>query len=192
MGKIVVSDNITVDGVVQDPTGEEGFERGGWFAQVSGSDREAFAKAALDEALAADAFLIGRRTYEFLAARWPSRTGALADRLNSFPKYVVSSTLENPEWNNTRVLKGNPAAEASQLTRKVKGEIVIPASFQLVHALIEHDLVDEVRVMIYPFVLGAGNRLFSGSIAKVPLQLVQNRTIGDGLAHITYRVVRTA
>lgn len=192
MGKIVVSDNITVDGVVQDPTGEEGFERGGWFGQVSSSDREAFAKAALDEALAADAFLIGRRTYEFLAARWPSRTGALADRLNSFPKYVVSSTLENPEWNNTRVLKGNPAAEASQLTRKVKGEIVIPASFQLVHALIEHDLVDEVRVMIYPFVLGAGNRLFSGSIAKVPLQLVQNRTIGDGLAHITYRVVRTA
>lgn len=192
MGKIVVSDNITVDGVVQDPTGEEGFERGGWFAQVSSNDREAFAKAALDEALAADAFLIGRRTYEFLVARWPSRTGALADRLNSSPKYVVSSTLENPEWDNTTVLEGDPAAEASQLTRQLKGEIVVPASFQLVRALIEHDLVDEVRVMVYPFVLGAGDRLFSGSIAKVPLELVDHRTIGDGLAHITYRVVRTA
>lgn len=190
MGKIVVSANITVDGVVQDPTGEEGFEHGGWFAQVSSNDREAFAKAALDEALAADAFLIGRRTYEFLAARWPSRTGALADRLNSVPKYVVSSTLKNPQWNSTTVLEGNPAAEASELSRRLKGEIVVPASFQLVHALFEHHLVGEVRVMVYPFVLGAGDRLFSG--AKVPLQLVDNRTIGDGLAYIIYRVVRIA
>ncbi len=192
MGRIVVSDNITVDGVVQDPTGEEGFEHGGWFTQVSGNDREAFGKAALDEALAADAFLLGRRTYQFLASRWPSRTGALADRLNSFPKYVVSSTLDNPKWNNTRVLKGDPAAEVSRLKQQLKGEIVVPGSFKLVQTLIEHDLVDEMRVMVYPFVLGAGDRLFSGPIAKVPLHLVDNRTIGDGLAYITYWVVRAA
>jgi hypothetical protein len=108
--------------VVQDPTGEEGFEHGGWFTQVSGNDREAFGKAALDEALAADAFLLGRRTYQFLASRWPSRTGALADRLNSFPKYVVSSTLDNPKWNNTRVLKGDPAAEVSRLKQQLKAD----------------------------------------------------------------------
>ena len=190
MGKIVVSDNITVDGVVQDPTGEEGFEHGGWFTQVSGNDREAFAKAALDEAVAADAFLIGRRTYEFLAPRWQSRTGALADRLNSFPKYVVSSTLENPEWSNTTVLKGDPAAEVSQLKEQLTGEIVVPASFTLVHTLLEHELVDEMRVMIYPFVLGSGDRLFGGPIARVPLHLVDNRTIGDDLAYMTYEVVR--
>jgi dihydrofolate reductase len=192
MGKIVVSDNITVDGVVQDPTGEEGFEHGGWFTQVSGNDREAFAKAAFDEALAADAFLIGRRTYEFLASRWQSRTGALADRLNGFPKYVVSSTLENPEWNNTTVLKGDPAAEVSQLKERLKGEIVVPASFKLVHTLIEHELVDEMRVMVYPFVLGFGDRLFSGPIAKVAMHLIDNRTIGDDLAYMTYEVVRAA
>jgi dihydrofolate reductase len=192
MGKIVVSANITVDGVVQDPTGEEGFEHGGWFTQVSANDREAFATAALDEAVAADAFLIGRRTYEFLASRWQSRTGALADRLNSFPKYVVSSTLENPEWNNTTVLQGDPAAEVSQLKQELEGEIVVPASFTLVHTLIEHELVDEMRVMIYPFVLGSGDRLFSGPIAKVPLHLIDNRTIGDHLTYTTYEVVRTA
>jgi dihydrofolate reductase len=102
MGKIIISDNVTLDGVIQDPAGDEGFRHGGWFTQVGGKAREAVAKAALDEALAAEAFLIGRRTYEFLASRWPSRTGELADRLNSFPKYVVSSTLEDPEWNNSR------------------------------------------------------------------------------------------
>ena len=192
MGKIIVSDNITLDGVVQDPTGEEGFMQGGWFAQVSSNDREAFGKAALDEALAAEAFLIGRRTYEFLASRWPSRTGALADRLNSLPKYVVSSTLEDPEWNNTTVIKGDLATGVSQLKQQLNGKIVVPASFQLVHALIEHDLIDELRVMVYPFVLGAGERLFSGTIAKVPLHLVDNRTLGDDLAYLTYEVIRAA
>src|ERR671936_2418283 len=107
MGKIVVSENVTLDGVVQDPTGEEGFRHGGWFLRVGSKDREAFAKAALDEALAADAFLVGRRTYEFLASRWPSRTGELADRLNSIAKYVVSSTLEHPDWSNSTVITGD-------------------------------------------------------------------------------------
>jgi dihydrofolate reductase len=188
MAKIVVSDNVTLDGVVQDPTGEEGFEHGGWFARVGDNDREAFARAALDEALAAEAFLVGRRTYEFLASRWPSRTGALADRLNSLPKYVVSSGLEHPEWSNTTVLEGDPATEVSTLKQRLNGEIVVPASFQLVRALIEHDLVDELRLLVYPFVLGAGERLFAGITHRLPLRLVASRTLGDDLVHVTYEV----
>src|SRR5579859_6637964 len=112
MGKIVLSENVTLDGVIQDPTGEEGFERGGWFGQIK--DRPGVAKLALDDALGAEALLLGRRSYEFFAARWPSRSGALADRLNSMPKYVVSSTLRDPEWNNSTVLRGDPADEVSR------------------------------------------------------------------------------
>jgi dihydrofolate reductase len=190
MGRIIVSENITLDGVVQDPTGEEGFRQGGWFTQVGSNDREGFGKAALDEALTAEAFLVGRLTYEFLASRWPSRTGALADRLNSLPKYVVSSTLKDPDWNNSRVIKGDAVTEVSKLKQQLKGEIVVLASFQLVHVLIEHDLVDELRVMVYPFLLGAGDRLFSATEDKIPLRLVGNRTLGDDLAYLTYEVVR--
>ena len=192
MAKIVVSDNVTLDGVVQDPTGEEGFRHGGWFARVGDDDREAFARAALDDALAAEAFLVGRRTYEFLASRWPSRTGALADRLNSLPKYVVSSVLEHPEWSNTTVIEGAPATEVSKLKQQLKGEIVVPASFQLVRTLIEHDLVDELRLLIYPFVLGAGERLLAGIADRLSLRLVASRTLGDDLVYVTYEVRRTA
>jgi len=192
MGKIIISDHVTLDGVVQDPAGDEGFRHGGWFTQVGSKAREAVAKAALDEATAAEAFLIGRRTYEFLASRWPSRTGELADRLNSFPKYVVSSTLEDPEWNNTRVIKGDPATEVSKLKQQLKGDIVVPASFQLVQTLIEHDLIDQLRLTLYPFVLGAGERLFGETNDKLRLHLVDNRTLGDELAHVTYEVVRAA
>ena len=192
MAKIIVSDNVTLDGVVQDPTGEEGFRHGGWFTQVSDNDREAFAKAALDEAMAADAFLLGRRTYEFLASRWPTRTGALADRLNSFAKYVVSSTLQNPEWNNTTVLRGDAATEVAKLKHEQQGEIVVPASFRLVHTLIEHDLVDELRLMVYPFILGAGRRVIDETHDKLSLRLVENRTRGDDLTYVTYEVDRAA
>jgi dihydrofolate reductase len=190
MAKIIVSDNITLDGVVQDPTGEEGFSHGGWFARVGIKDREAFAKAALDEALAAEAFLLGRRTYQFLASRWPSRTGPLADRLNSFPKYVVSSTLEDPAWTNTTVLKSDPATEISKLKQHLTGELVVPASFQLVHTLIQHDLVDELRLMVYPFVLRTGRRLFEDTNDGLSLHLVDNRTLGDDLTYAVYRIDR--
>jgi dihydrofolate reductase len=190
MGRIIVSENITVDGVVQDPTGEEGFRHGGWFGQVGSNDREAFGKAAFDEALAAEAFLMGRRTYEFLSSRWPLRSGALADRLNSFPKYVVSSTLGDPDWNNTTVMKGDPVAEVSKLKEELTGEIVVPASFRLAKTLIDHDLVDELRVMVYPFVLGDGERLFSGITNKVALRVVDNRTLGHDLTYVTYEVTR--
>src|SRR5206468_11939250 len=158
MGKIVVSENVTLDGVIQDPAGDEGFRLGGWVGHIQ--DRPAVGKAALDEALGAEGLLMGRRTYEFFAARWPSRSGALADKLNSLPKYIVSSTLEDPEWNNSTVLTGDVVNEVSKLKQRVNGDIVVYASGQLAHTLIEHDLVDELRLMIYPFVLGAGERLF--------------------------------
>ena len=192
MGKIVISANVTLDGVVQDPTGEEGFRHGGWFAQVGSNDREGFYKAALDEVLRAEALLVGRRSYEFLAARWPSRTGELADRMNSIPKYVVSSTLEDPSWNNSTVVKGDAVNEVSNLKERLNGEIVVPASLQLVRTLIEKDLVDELRLMVYPFVLGAGERLFGETSDKVSLRLVANRTVGDSLPYVTYQVVRAA
>src|SRR3954468_8886499 len=124
MGRIVISENVSLDGVVQDPTGEEGFRHGGWFFQVGDKDRAERAKVMLDEALGAEAFLFGRRSYEFLAARWPSRHGELADRLNSLPKYVGSSTLEDPGWNNSTVLTGDVLNEVSELKRELDGEIV--------------------------------------------------------------------
>jgi dihydrofolate reductase len=192
VGKIVISENVTLDGVVQDPTGEEGFRHGGWFVQVGSNDREAFYKAALDEVLGAEALLLGRRSYEFLATRWPSRTGELADRMNSIPKYVVSSTLEDPDWNNSTVMRGDAVNEVSKLKELLSGEIVVPASLQLARSLIENDLVDELRLMIYPFVLGAGEHLFGETSDKEPVRLVANRTVGDGLPYVTYEVVRAA
>ena len=159
MGRIVVSENVTLDGVVQDPTGEEGFSRGGWFGRIGDEDREAWAQVEMGEALGAEALLLGRRTYAFFAARWPSRSGEWAARLNSLPKYVVSSTLVDPAWTNTTVLT-DVVAEVSKLKQNITGEIAVYASFQLVHTLLGHDLVDELRLMAYPFVLGAGRRLF--------------------------------
>ncbi len=132
MGKIVISENVSLDGVTQDPVGDDGFSRGGWVGRVGDRGREEAAKVLLDESLIAEAQLLGRRSYEFLAARWPFRRGELADRLNSMPKYVVSSTLEDPKWNNTTVLKGDPVTEVSKLKHALRGEIVVAASFQLV------------------------------------------------------------
>jgi len=192
MGKIVISDNISIDGVDQDPTGEEGFRHGGWFAQVGDKDREGFAKVALDEALRAEAFLLGRRRYEFLAARWPSRSGELADRLNSLPKYIVSSTLVDPDWSNSTVLEGDVVTEVSKLKQELHGDIVVPGSRQLVRTLMEHDLVDELRLLVYPVVLGAGERLFDETSDKKPMRLLDTRTVGDSLAYLTYELVRDA
>jgi dihydrofolate reductase len=186
MGKIIISENVSLDGVVQDPTGEEGFRHGGWVGRVGAQGREEAAQILLDEALSTEAMLLGRRSYEFLAARWPSRPGALADRLNSKPKYVVSSTLQDPGWNNSTVLKGDVVSEVSKLKQQLTGDIVVAASFQLVHTLMEHDLIDELRLMIYPVVLGDGERLFGKTSDKKPMRLISTRTIGDGLAYLTY------
>jgi dihydrofolate reductase len=190
MGKIVISDNVTLDGVVQDPAGDEGFRVGGWVGLIK--DRPELAKLALDEALGAEALLLGRRSYEWLAGRWPSRSGELADRLNSLPKYVVSSTLENPEWNNSTVLRGGAVEEVSKLKQELKGEIVVPASFQLAHALMEHDLVDELRLKIFPVVLGAGERLFGETKDKKPMRLVDTRVVEGDVVLLTYEVDREA
>jgi len=161
MGKIIISENASLDGVIQDPTGEEGFSFGGWFNQIGDNDREGWAKAGFDEALGAEAFLLGRRTEQWLAARWLSRSGEWADRLNSLPKYVVSSTLEEPRWTNSTVLKGDVVKEVSKLRQELAGDIVVAGSIQLAHTLIEHNLADELRLMIFPVVLGAGERLFA-------------------------------
>src|SRR5215207_8633717 len=191
MGRIVVSENITLDGVVQDPDGAEGFGRGGWVGRVGERGREEAAKALLDEALGAEAQLFGRRTYEVLAARWPSRSGELADRLNDMPKYVVSSTLKDPDWNNSTVLTGDVMQEVSKLKHELVGEIVVAGSIRLVRALMDNGLVDELRLMIYPVVLGAGERLFGETGDQRPVRLVETRTVDD-LAYLTYEVVREA
>jgi dihydrofolate reductase len=192
MGRIIISENVSLDGVIQDPAGDEGFQRGGWVGRVGDRGREAAAQVLLEEALGTEAMLLGRRSYEFLAVRWPSRSGELADRLNSKPKYVVSSTLQDPAWNNTTVLKGNVVNEVSRLKQQLAGDIVVPASFQLVRMLIEHDLADELRLMIYPVVLGAGERLFGETSDKQPLRLLSTRTVGNDLAYLTYQPVRDA
>ena len=182
-----------VANTVQDPAGGEGFRHGGWIGRIGdrGRGREETARVALDEALGTAAMLLGRRSYEFLAARWPSRTGEFADRMNSKPKYVVSSTLQDPAWNNTTVLKGDTVNEVSALKQQLDGDIVVAASFQLVHTLLEHDLVDEIRLMIYPVVLGTGRRLFGETSDEKPMRLISNRTVDD-LAYLTYRPVRDA
>jgi dihydrofolate reductase len=190
MGTIVVSDNVSLDGVVQDPAGDEGFRVGGWVGLIK--DRPELTKLALDEALGTEALLLGRRSYEWLAARWPCRSGELADRLNSLPKYVVSSTLENPEWNNSTVLKGDVLNEVSRLKHELKGEIVVPASFQLVHTLMEHDLVDELRLKVFPVVLGAGKRLFGETSDKKAMRLVDTQAIEGDVVVLTYESVREA
>ena len=190
MGRIVVSDNVSLDGVVQDPAGDEGFRVGGWVGLIK--DSPELGRLALDEALGAEALLLGRRSYEWFATRWPARSGELADRLNSLPKYVVSSRLEEPAWNNSTVLKGDVLNEVSRLKWELDGEIVVPASFQLVRTLLEHDLVDELRLKIFPVVLGAGERLFGETSDKKPMRLVATRTVEGDVAVLTYEVVRDA
>jgi dihydrofolate reductase len=190
MGTIVLSENVSLDGVIEDPTGVEGLRVGGWFFETDrGDDGERFT---LDKTLGTEALLLGRRSYEFLAATWPSRGGELADKMNSLPKYVVSSTLEDPDWNNSTLLKGDVVDEVSKLKQELNGEIVVLGSPQLARTLIEHDLVDELRLMIYPVVLGAGARLFGDTSDKKRMCLVDTRTVGDGIAILTYEPLEDA
>ena len=189
MGTIVISENVSLDGVIEDPAGDEGFARGGWVGRVGDRGRDEAAKILLDEALRAEALLLGRHSYEFFAGRWPSRSGELADRLNSLPKYVVSATLEHPHWSNSTVLKGDVVDQVSELKQALGGEILVYGSFQLVRMLTEHDLVDELRLMVYPVVLGAGERLFGETSDKKPMRLLDVRSVGDDLALLTYEPV---
>ena len=184
MGRIVVTEFVSLDGVVEDPGGSEHFERGGWaFETDRGAEGNQFK---LDETMASEALLLGRVTYEGFAASWPSRDGEFADKFNSMPKYVVSSTLQDPEWNNTTVLKGDVVEEAAKLRQERDGDIVVHGSARLVQTLLDHDLVDEVRLMVFPVVLGTGKRLFGDTNAKKPLRLADSKTVGDGIAILTY------
>jgi dihydrofolate reductase len=190
MGKIVVTEFMSLDGVVEDPGGVEGFPHGGWVFEIDrGDEGERFK---LDEALGSDAMLLGRRTYDTFAASWPSRRGEWADKLNSMPKYVVSSTVTDPTWNNTTVIGGELDEEVASIRAAHDGDIVVHGSTQLVQALLERDLVDEVRLMVFPVVLGRGQRLFGETSDKKPLRLVDSRTVGDGVTILTYEPVRGA
>jgi dihydrofolate reductase len=190
MGKIVITTNVTLDGVVQDPDGQEGFHLGGWFGEFGGQDLEEWTRVETAEALGADALLLGRRSDEWFATRWLSRSGEWADRLNSMPKYVVSSTLDQPRWSNATVLAGEVSNEVSKLKHAVDGEILVYASYQLARTLLEHDLVDEVRLVVFPVVLGAGERLFGETGAKKPMRLVDAKTMGRGLVFLTYECLQ--
>jgi dihydrofolate reductase len=189
-GTIVVSDNISLDGVMQDPAGDEGFARGGWVGLIK--DRPELAMLALEEARGSEAMLMGRRTYEWFAARWPSRTGELADRLNSLPKFVVSTTLEHPDWNNTTVLTGDLLDEVVRLKGEINGDIVVPASVGIVRALMDHGLVDELRLKVFPVVLGAGERLFGETSGTQGMRLVEVRTLDGDTAYLTYERIQGA
>jgi dihydrofolate reductase len=183
VGRIVVTEFVSLDGVMEDPGGSENFKYGGWTFEISRGDEGD--KFKLDETMSTDALLLGRVTYEGFAEAWPSRDGEFADKFNSMPKYVISSTLDNPEWNNSTVLKGHLAAEVAMLKERHEGDVVVHGSAQLAQALLEQDLVDELRLMVFPVVLGTGKRLF-GASDKKPLKLVDSRTVGDGVAILTY------
>jgi dihydrofolate reductase len=192
MGKIIITTNVTLDGIVQDPDGQEGFSLGGWFGQFGGQDLEEWAKVETAEAVGADALLLGRRSDEWFAARWLSRTGEWADKLNGMPKYVVSGTLTEARWSNATLIKGNVTTQIAKLKEQIGGEILVYASYQIVRTLIEHDLVDQLRLVIFPVVLGAGQRLFGETSGQKPFRLVNATVIGGGLAFVTYEAVRSA
>ena len=185
MGKIVVTEFMSLDGVVEDPGGSESFKYGGWSLEISrGEEGDKFK---LDEAFASDALLLGRVTFEGFADAWPSRDGEFADKFNTMPKYVVSSTLEEPAWSNSTVLKGDLGEEVAKLKQAHEGDVVVHGSAQLAQALLEQDLVDELRLMVFPVVLGSGKRLFGETSDKKPLRLVDSKTVGDGVAILTYQ-----
>jgi dihydrofolate reductase len=199
MAKIAISEFVSLDGVVEDPAGIEGFKHGGWTFEIDRGKEgeqllkrvgEGVAQFQLEETLGSEALLLGRKTYEVFAANWPSREGEFADKFNSLPKYVVSSTLEDPEWNNSKVLVGELVEEVSSLKRELDGDVVVHGSIRLARALIEHDLVDELRLIVYPVVLGAGERLFGELSDKKPLRLVSTKAVGGGVVIQTYEPVR--
>jgi len=184
VGRIVVTEFVSLDGVMEDPGGAESFKYGGWTFEINRGDEGD--KFKLDEALSSEALLLGRVTYEGFAAAWPSREGEFADRFNTMPKYVVSSTLEEPEWNNSIVLKGDVAEEVVKLKQEQDGDIYVHGSARLVQTLVDHDLVDELRLMVFPVVLGSGKRLFGETSDKKPLRLVDSKVVGDGVAILIY------
>jgi dihydrofolate reductase len=182
--RVVISDNISLDGVIEDPVGDEGFARGGWVGLIQ--DRPELAQLTLDEVRATGAMLMGRRTYDWFAGRWPARRGELADCLNGLPKFVVSSTLDRAAWNNSTLIRGDLVDEVARLRREISGDLVVPASVRIARTLLEHGLVDEVRLKVFPVVLGAGERLFDATGAPVSMRLASVRTLDGDTAALTY------
>jgi dihydrofolate reductase len=183
MGKLVITTNMSLDGVVEDPDGKEGFARGGWFNSSGGADLEQWAKLETAEALAADALLIGRHSDAWFAQRWNERGGEWADKLNTMPKYVVSTRPDAPRWRNATVVSGDDIA---RIKTETKGEILVYASYGLVRTLLDRDLVDELRLVVFPVVVGDGNRLFGPTAAPKPLRLLSTQSLGAGLVFLTY------
>ena len=184
MGRIVVTEFISLDGVVEDPGGAEDFRHSGWSFEIDRGDEGN--KFKLDETMASEALLLGRRTYEGFAEAWPSRDGEFADKFNSMPKYVISSTLDSPEWSNTTVLRGDVAESVERLKREIDGDIVVHGSAQLVQELLDRGLVDALHLMVFPVVLGDGKRLFGATSDKQRLALKSSQTVGDGVAILVY------
>jgi len=184
MGRIVVTEFVSLDGVMEAPGGGEDFKHAGWTFEIARGDEGD--KFKLDETIEAEALLLGRKTYEGFAAAWPSREGEFADKFNSMPKYVISSTLDGAEWNNSTVLDGDVVEEVSKLKQELGGDIVVHGSAQLVQTLVEHDLVDELRLMVFPVVLGGGKRLFGDTSDKKRLRLAESKTVGDGVTILVY------
>ena len=191
MGRIVISTNSSLDGIVEDPDGGEGFALGGWFNRVEAADLRAWAEVASAETSGTAALLLGRRSDEWFAARWTTRDGGWADSMNGLPKYVVSATLDKPRWTNATLLVGDAVTEVSRLKREVDGDIVVYASYRLGQTLLEHDLVDELRLVIFPVVIGAGRRLFGETGNAKPMRLISTRTLGANLNLVTYRPIPT-
>jgi dihydrofolate reductase len=183
MGRIVVTEFISLDGVIEDPGGSEDFEHGGWSFEISRGDEGD--KFKLDEAMEADALLLGRTTYEGFAEAWPSRDGDFADKFNEMPKYVVSDSMSEAGWTNSTVIGGDLSEEVAKLKANHDGDIVVHGSAQLAQALLDQDLVDELRLMVFPAVLGGGKRLF-GDSGKKPMRLTESKTVGDGVAILVY------
>jgi dihydrofolate reductase len=184
VGRIVVTEFVSLDGVIEAPGGGEEFKHAGWSFEIERGDEGN--KFKLDETLSSDALLLGRVTYEGFAAAWPSREGEFADKFNNMPKYVVSSTLRDPGWNNSTVLSGDVPEEVAKLKQEQDGDIVVHGSARLVQTLVEHDLVDELRLMVFPVVLGTGKRLFGDTSDKKRLRLVDSKTVGDGVSILIY------
>jgi dihydrofolate reductase len=186
MGRLVVTEFVSVDGVFEDPGGAEDFEYGGWtFEYDRGEDGNTFK---VQELMEAEVQLLGRVTYEGFAEAWPSREGEFADKLNNDPKYVVSTTLENPEWQNTTVISDNVVEQIANLKEQTNGAILVAGSGTLVRTLLEADLVDELRLMVFPTVLGRGKRLFPDGIDRLKLQLTESKRVGpDGVQIQVYQ-----
>jgi dihydrofolate reductase len=183
MGKIVVTEFVSLDGVMEDPGGAEEYRYGGWTFEIDRGEGDRFK---LDETMATEALLLGRTTYEGFAEAWPEREGEFADKFNNMPKYVVSSTLKDPEWTNTTVLEGDLAEDVARIRAAHDGDIAVHGSAQLAQELIDRDLVDRLHLMLFPVILGSGKRLIDSTKAKKPLRLTDSKVVGDGVAILVY------